>query len=141
MVSDSLIAFKTSILYILGIYVLMLMQFFQQSPRPYWIKDDLPLFQNTCYLSYAGPSYHIFNVQFIPAYFIYNIMYVYNDKPNIVMIYITYGTLIAFNLTVGFCQMFLAQLFAYEIVQTTLVTMIYLMIVIQFDKEIMKMTE
>jgi len=55
-------------------------------------------------------------VQFIPAYFIYNIMYVYNDKPNIVMIYITYGTLIAFSLTVGFSQMFLAQLFAYEIV-------------------------
>ena len=141
MVSDSLLAFKTSILYILGTYILMLMQFYQQEPRPYWVHNDLSVVDNICALSYASPSYHIFNVQFITAYYIYNKFYKYSDSPSMVLIYVSYGLLFGLSLAVGFSQIFLAQLYAYEIIQTTLVTMIYMMILLQFDKEIMQLSE
>jgi hypothetical protein len=141
MVSDSLIAFKTSILYILGTYVLMLMQLYHQAPRPYWVEPDLRVSDNVCQLSFASPSYHIFNVQFIAAYYVYNILYLYNDRPNKIMIYFSYFLILILTVFVSFSQLFLAQLYAYESLQSSLVTGVYLLIVITFDKEIMTLTE
>lgn len=102
MVSDSLISFKTSILYIIGTYLYMIMQFYAQEPRPYWVQSDLQVSDTTCSLSYASPSYHVFNVQFIPAYIIYQLMYKYNDQPKMGMIYFAYGILFVVTVAVGF---------------------------------------
>jgi hypothetical protein len=57
------------------------------------------------------------------------------------MIYFSYFLILILTVVVSFSQLFLAQLYAYEILQSSLVTGVYLLIVITFDKEIMKLTE
>lgn len=44
LVSDSLIAFKSSMVYCFGLYIIVILKLFYESPRPFWNSTDIDTF-------------------------------------------------------------------------------------------------
>ena len=58
--SDSLIAFKSTLLLCFGLYIMTFLKIIYQSPRPFWVDGDVQSYNSECKFDYASPSTHIF---------------------------------------------------------------------------------
>jgi len=67
--TDSLIAFKSSILTCFGIYTMTFLKLLYKDGRPFWMSD--PITGYVCLFDFAGPGYHLFILSF---YWVYNLI-------------------------------------------------------------------
>jgi len=64
---DSLIAFKGIFVYCFGLYIIVFIKSFYNSPRPYWVDSGIvPI--GHCLIDYGNPSKAIFNLVFFMSY-------------------------------------------------------------------------
>ena len=90
---DSLLAFKGTIVYSIGIYSIMLAKLVMQDPRPYWNSKDITLNHLHCNLSYGNPSDEVFVPVFFWTYTIYMRFWKYSDNQSKVLITGLYSVL------------------------------------------------
>ena len=69
--SDSLIAFKTTLLYCLGQYLIVFLKLLYESPRPFWNDSKIEAMFEYCDIDFASPSQHMFNLSFFWPYVIF----------------------------------------------------------------------
>ena len=99
--TDSLIAFKTTLLYSFGLFFIVLMKLIYRSPRPFWSDRDIRVYKETCNFDFSSPSTHIFNLAFFYGYSIFMYFVKYTDKVNWALVYFLYSLLvIASSLTI-----------------------------------------
>mmetsp|Transcript_36909 Transcript_36909/g.56517 ORF Transcript_36909/g.56517 Transcript_36909/m.56517 type:complete len:135 (-) Transcript_36909:135-539(-) len=87
---DSLIAFKTSLLYCFGIYVMMILKLLYESPRPFWMKHSIQALGQTCKFDFSSPSTHIFNLCFFWLYSIFMYHQKYTERANKALLSVLY---------------------------------------------------
>lgn len=73
--TDSFIAFKSTMLYFLGLWIMILLKMLYQSPRPFWVNRNVLAINDMCNFDYANPSLNLFNLWFFYGYAIH--MYLY----------------------------------------------------------------
>lgn len=73
--TDSFIAFKSTMLYFLGLWIMILLKMLYQSPRPFWVNREVLAYKDMCQFDYANPSLNLFNLWFFYGYAIH--MYLY----------------------------------------------------------------
>jgi hypothetical protein len=69
--SDSLIAFKTTLLYCMGQYLIVFLKLVYESPRPFWNDGEIKAMFELCDIDFASPSQHMFNMSFFWFYVIF----------------------------------------------------------------------
>ena len=94
---DSLIAFKTTLLYCLGQYLMMLLKLLYQSPRPFWMERDIASLGQVCLFDFSSPSMHLFNLCFFWLYSIYMYHQKYTEKVNTALVTLLYTVLFVFT--------------------------------------------
>ena len=83
--TDSLIAFKSSLLTCFGIYIMTFLKLLYKDGRPFWVEPDIKGY--SCAFDFAGPAYHLFILTF---FWVYNlVMYCmkYAEEVNLPLIY------------------------------------------------------
>lgn len=83
--TDSLIAFKSSLLTCFGIYIITFLKLLYKDGRPFWVEPDIKGYN--CSFDFAGPSYHLFILSF---FWVYNlVMYCmkYAEEVNYYIVY------------------------------------------------------
>ena len=73
---DSLIAFKITFLYCIGIYIMVMLKMMYESPRPFWMSSQIHTYNGLCMFDFGSPSFHIFNLGF----FWVNVIVMYFSK-------------------------------------------------------------
>lgn len=100
--SDCLIAYKSTFLYIIGSYMLMLLKFFMAEPRPFWETNDI---QSThCNLMFSSPDRHAFNMMFFWVYITYQYLWKYNANPSKVLVGGIYGVIVTLMILSSFVR-------------------------------------
>jgi len=71
---DSMLSFKAIMMYSFGAYLMTLLKFFYKEPHPFWVVQEIQMDNTMCEnISFAMPSSHLFNLQFIWSYMVYNL--------------------------------------------------------------------
>lgn len=137
--TDSLIAFKSSALTSIGIYFITFLKLLYKDGRPFWI--SAPIYGMICEFDFSGPSYHLFILAF---FYVYNIvMYCLKyakkvNKPLVVLLFIGVFLLGAWALVAG---IYTGTIYIYQNVIGALYGLIFLVISLNFDKEIHRLCE
>lgn len=92
--TDSLIAFKTTLLYSFGLFFLILLKLIYKSPRPFWSDKDIRVYRQTCNFDFSSPSTHMFNMTFFYGYSIFMYFINYTDRVNWTLVYLLYTLLV-----------------------------------------------
>ena len=81
--SDSLLAYKTTLCYCIGSYLMTILKLIYQEPRPYWTHTDIRVPDGECDFSFGNPTLATFNFIFFFGYSTYMQLYRYvriNDR-------------------------------------------------------------
>ena len=76
--SDSLIAYKTTMCYCVGFYLITLLQMMYREPRPYWVNKNIDV-KAHCPIDFAMPSKGSFNIVFFMSYICFMQLYKYKS--------------------------------------------------------------
>jgi len=90
--TDSLIAFKSSIMTCFGIYLITFLKLLYKDGRPFWINADIIGYE--CMFDFAGPAYHLYMITFFWLYNIimYCMKYSENvNKPLVIILFTALG--------------------------------------------------
>lgn len=99
--ADSLIAFKTTLLYCFGLFFITVLKMFYLSPRPFWVDPSIKvLFQSSCNFDYGSPSTHLFNLLFFYGYSIFMYFLKYSENIYWPIVYLLYTFLVIFTMIV-----------------------------------------
>ena len=92
--ADSLIAFKTTLLYCFGLFLITVLKMFYLSPRPFWVDPQIKvLFESSCNFDYGSPTTHLFNLLFFYGYSIFMYFLKYSENINWPLVYVLYSVL------------------------------------------------
>lgn len=81
--SDSLLAYKTTLCYCLGSFMMTILKLAYAEPRPYWTERSIKTPNNECDFSFGNPTQSTFNFIFFFSYSAYMQLYRYvkvNDR-------------------------------------------------------------
>jgi hypothetical protein len=78
--TDSLIAFKSSILTCFGLYFITFLKLMYKDGRPFWLNKDIEGYD--CQFDFAGPGYHLYIITFFWTYNIIMYQMKYSEKIN-----------------------------------------------------------
>lgn len=141
--SDSLIAYKTTFCYCIGVYLMTILKLVYAEPRPYWTHSEINTPANECDLSYGNPSLSTFNLVFFWSYTAYMKLYRYVkvEERRSYQIWLA-----AFMIAIA--ELILIQTFwifgitfLYQQLISLLYTIIFITGCVNFDKEIMSYCE
>lgn len=137
--TDSLIAFKSSILTCFGIYFMTFLKLLYKDGRPFWLSG--PITGYLCSFDFGGPGYHLFILTF---FWIYNIVMQcmkYSEKVNKPLVGISFFVLLCFSAAICFSGLYTGTIYIYQNVIGALYGLIYLVLCLNFDTEIHRMCE
>lgn len=135
---DSLLAFKTMIVYVIGMYIQMLIAFVFTEPRPFWVCNNI--FSNKINsLNFAAPNNHIFNLIFFWFYYLYQSLYKYAEVPHKTLMIVLCSIVLVVTAIVIFDSILQGLMYFYQIFISALVTIVYLTFCNAFDSEIMSL--
>jgi hypothetical protein len=137
--TDSLIAFKSSLLTCFGIYIITFLKLLYKDGRPFWVENNIKGY--SCSFDFAGPSYHLFIMMFFWAYNLVMYCMKYAEEVNYTVVY-GLGVFIFFMscwIIVG--GLYTGSIFIYQGIIGALYGLIYLVLCMNFDTEIHRMCE
>ena len=145
--SDSLTAFKSTLLHGIGLYLTVTLKLIYAAPRPYWNTDQkhpiqfVPLLDSDCYFDFASPVEHVFSLTFFWTYTIYMYHVKYVQEVNYKMVYLMYFTLAIITGITCFGLILFAVVYLYQILVTVLFSIAFGIIVVSFDAQILAKCE
>jgi hypothetical protein len=135
--SDSLIAFKSALMYCLGSYLFVMIKVMYQSPRPFWTSTAIDTYQGYCMFDFASPSTHIFNVVFFLNYNIFMYFQKYSSVPNKPLVGCLYCLNAIYLILLSYGMHVFGLLYFYQSAISFLFSFLYLVLCIAFDSEIL----
>jgi hypothetical protein len=138
--TDSLIAFKSSILTCFGLYFITFLKLLYKDGRPFWLID--PIDGYDCMFDFAGPGYHLYIITFFWTYNI--IMYCMkysSEKVDRRILVGLFSTLILLTTWIFIAGLYTGTIFIYQNVIGLLYGLIYLVLCLNFDREIHRLCE
>ena len=139
---DSVLAFKTTLLWCLGLYLNMVLMMFYQFPHPFWVNKNISVNPVACRnIDFACPSDELFSAQFVLGHLIYNFQYKYTFETKGWKLGAAGALYLAFLAITVVVQMQFGDLFLYQAILTLMLTSIYLSLTIYFDTELMQLVE
>ena len=75
--SDSLISYKTTMCYCVGVYLITMLKLMYTEPRPFWVNETIDVPRSYCPIGYAMPSLGTFNIVFFMSYTAFMQLYKY----------------------------------------------------------------
>jgi len=139
--TDTLLAFKSATLYCIGQYIFIIMSILYQSPRPFWNSAEIHAYPNYCYFDLASPSLAIFNAVFFINYNIHMYFYKYTPIVYLPVVIGLYTLSLLYFIILASTMRTHGLLYLFQIVVSTLFSLVYLLICIKFDNEIYKLCE
>eukprot|EP00349_Pseudokeronopsis_sp_Brazil_P000047 CAMPEP_0202956488 /NCGR_PEP_ID=MMETSP1396-20130829/993_1 /ASSEMBLY_ACC=CAM_ASM_000872 /TAXON_ID= /ORGANISM="Pseudokeronopsis sp., Strain Brazil" /LENGTH=477 /DNA_ID=CAMNT_0049673519 /DNA_START=6 /DNA_END=1439 /DNA_ORIENTATION=- len=137
--TDSLIAFKSALLTCFGFYFITFLKLVYKDGRPFWLSAEVQGL--LCEFDYGGPSYHLYVMCFFWVYnlIMYRMKYAYevNKCVNSLCV-VLISVLSAWIVLAG---MYCGVSYIYQNIIGMLYGLIYLVLCLNFDKEIHKMCE
>ena len=109
--TDSLIAFKSSILTCFGFYIITFLKLLYKDGRPFWVVKDVKAY--SCAFDFAGPSYHLFTITFFWAYNIVMYCMKYAEQVNYWIVYSLSFLLTLFGIWVVIAGLYTGSIFIY----------------------------
>lgn len=139
--TDSLLAFKSLILYTFGLYIMIFLKIMYNSPRPFWVNSEVNTFNGACKFDFASPSVHIFSVIFFWSYNIFNYQVKYVRETNRKLVTFLIILVACVTITNLIIMMLFGLLYIYQGVITFLYSLTYLVFCINFENEIFNLCE
>lgn len=137
--SDSLIAFKSAILTCFGFYFITFLKLLYKDGRPFWLDSQVTSYD--CVFDFAGPGYHLYIITFFWTYNIIMYCMKYAEKVHTTLVtclFLMLGVVTAWIVVAG---LYTGTIFIYQNVIGMLYGIIYLVLCLNFDREIHKMCE
>lgn len=133
--SDSLISYKTTMCYCIGVYLITMLQLLYTEPRPFWVNENINLPNGYCPISYAMPDQGTFNIIFFLSYTVFMQLYKYKrpDQRKPWQYRICFFLIIAFEIVYIVIHAFFGLNFMYQQFFSLLYTVIFLTVCINFD--------
>lgn len=137
--TDSLIAFKSSILTCFGIYFITFLKLLYKDGRPFWLNKYVEGYD--CQFDFAGPAYHLYIITFFWTYNIIMYQMKYAEKINNTLVYSMFGALGILTVWIIIAGLYTGTIFIYQNVIGMLYGLIFLVLCLNFDREIHRMCE
>ncbi len=139
LMTDSLLAFKSSMLFGFGIYIITFLKLIYKDGRPFWIDDDVKAYY--CAFDFSGPSYHMFILTFLYPYLaiLYWMKYSTTVYAKTVILFFIFVAVFAVWTCVG--GLYLGIVYLYQNFIGTLYGIIFLVLCLNFDTEIHRLCE
>lgn len=137
--TDSLIAFKSSILTCFGIYLITFLKLLYKDGRPFWINADIVGYD--CSFDFSGPGYHLYMITFFWLYNIIMYCMKYTENVNTILVYSLFTLLGAMGIWIIIAGLYLGTIYIYQNVIGSLYGVIFLVLCMNFDTEIHRMCE
>lgn len=109
--TDSLIAFKSSIMTCFGIYIITFLKLLYKDGRPFWINPDIIGYE--CAFDFAGPGYHLYTLTFFWAYNIIMYCMKYSEKVNNTLVYSLFGVLAVMGIWITIAGLYNGTIYIY----------------------------
>lgn len=141
--SDSLISYKTTMCYCIGVYMITMLQLLYIEPRPFWVNADINIPNGYCPISYAMPDQGTFNIIFFLSYTAFMQLYKYKrpDQRKSWQYRLAFFLIISFEIVYIAIHAFFGLNFMFQQFFSLLYTTIFLTVCINFDQEIMWLAE
>ena len=137
--SDSLIAFKSAILTCFGLYFITFLKLMYKDGRPFWVDDDVKSYD--CAFDFAGPSYHLYIITFFWSYNIIMYCMKYSENNHSTLAKFLFCILSGMAVWIVIAGLYTGTIYIYQNVIGLLYGVIYLVLCLNFDREIHKMCE
>ena len=135
LISDSLIAFKTSMVYCFGLYMIVILKLFYESPRPFWNSTEIVTFEGYCDFDFASPGNHVFSLCFFWTYtiFMYFQKYIEENKINYKLVVSLYSVLGVMTLLTFYGTFLFGVVYIYQNIVSLLYSITFFIIIVNFD--------
>ena len=141
MATDSLNAFKCTMLYCFGLYFMIALKLMYESPRPFWVSGKIKSYPGLCRFDFSSPSTHLYNLSFFFTYITFMNFYKYTDKVYKPVLFVLLGIIFIYIVGMSIVLHAFGLLYYYQAVMSVLFSLIYLLICINFDAEILSLFE
>lgn len=141
MAGDSVIAFKNLLVYLLGTYIFTVLKAVYGSVRPYWVEGAIDTYSGHCFFDFPMPAISTFNVFFYSMYNLFMYKVKYTEKVNYSTVCILFFLITMNIIALCFLLLLFGLNYMYQQVITLVYSIIYMMIVIQYDNQILKFSE
>ena len=141
LISDSLIAFKTSMVYCFGLYMIVILKLFYESPRPFWNSTEIVTFMDFCDFDFACPGNHVFSLCFFWTYTIFMTFQKYSVEINYILVMGLYFLLIVVTVLTIYGTFLFGINYLYQSMVSMLYSVTFFIIIVNFDAKILTMCE
>jgi len=137
--TDSLIAFKSAMLTCFGLFFMTFLKLLYKDGRPFWIDENIKSYD--CAFDFSGPSYHLFILSFFWFYNIIMYCMKYVERVNTTLVNFLVLVLVLFLAWILIAGLYTGTSFLYQNVVGMIYGLMYLVLCLNFDREIHKMCE
>ena len=139
LLTDSLIAFKSALLTCLGIYCITFLKLVYKDARPFWLNDDIDSYN--CAFDFAGPAQSLFTIGFFWVYNVIMHCLKYAERKRTGLVIALFSLIVVMGAWVIFAGLYSGTIYIYQNVVGLLYGLIYLVLCLNFDREIHKLCE
>lgn len=104
------------------------------SPRPFWTKKDVKVYNNYCEFDFSNPSEHMYNMFFFYGYSIFMYQIKYKEIVNWKIVFGMYALLSFMVFVLSFGMYTFGILFMYQAFVTIIYTISYALACINYDE-------
>lgn len=138
--ADSLLAFKGALVTAIGIFIVSFLNMIYKDGRPFWNSPEINSYKH-CVFSFASPSMNSFNSFFFCTYKYIMSRKKYARETSEAVNWILIFLIIIINAQVYIAGFINGTSYLYQSLMGTLTGLVYLVIVLTFDKEIHRWCE
>lgn len=136
---DCLIAFKSTMVFLIGYYLILILKLSIGWPRPFWVDPEITT--DRCNITFSMPNCKVFDQIFFWNYQIYFVLWKYNRKPNKIILGAAFFLNLVWTIFNTWVLAFNGVNYLYVSVMSAIFAIIYLFVAIYFDDEIMRFCE
>lgn len=130
---------QSALLTCFGFYFITFLKLLYKDGRPFWLDDNITSYD--CVFDFAGPGYHLFIITFFWTYNIIMYCMKYAEKVNTALVMSMFVGLGLVTVWIIIAGLYTGTIFIYQNVIGLLYGLIYLVMCLNFDREIHKICE
>ena len=122
-----------------GFYFITFLKLLYKDGRPFWLSESIIGYD--CVFDFAGPGYHLFIISFFWTYNIIMYCMKYAERVHNTLVTVLFGVLFLITVWIFMAGLYTGTIFIYQNVIALIYGLIYLVLCLNFDREIHRMCE
>ena len=122
-----------------GFYFITFLKLLYKDGRPFWLSENIIGYD--CVFDFAGPGYHLFIISFFWTYNIIMYCMKYAERVHNTLVTVLFGVLFLITVWIFMAGLYTGTIFIYQNVIALIYGLIYLVLCLNFDREIHRMCE